>query len=690
MVSREEFEELKGKLALYEEQQKSQAVAMKAEVEQQVSHVAGGLRELYEQVSTSMKELESRIRKLEERLGSGGGASGKKSLLHPKHVLPDKLEKREDWRQWKSDVEDYCEELFEGMKDILEKVKKSEDPVDHLWFHVNEEHWWERGEMLWRFLKRYTAVGGEGRKVVMGVRDDNGWEAWRKLNVDFEPALVAREAHVMAHYTSLVNRRAKSPQETRTLMVELEERGKRVEEISGERVDKKHEMSVIVGILDPETLKHTAQYQGMKSDVEVLKRKIMEFVNLVTGGGNGSGYAKGDAMDIGRVEEMQNGVGEAFENDEWGGNDGEEVQDGVYGLGERCYICGGAGHYARECPYGKGSLVSKGSKGSKGGGKSGGFSKGNKGFKGGSKGDGGTKGKGKGESKGGGKGKGGPQFGVCWTCGGPHFSRDCPMNQGKGAWGNPSGAIRCLCNLAVHEVKGDVTRKMAMRCEEIEDVKDEPPPVVDDGESERESFEEKIKDEEEAGDSDDGEVCVSAWVEVKSKRTLKRDRQRQNRRCRMQTSTAGGLGSLLTVMPDGVNAVEVSDEWDVIEMAVDSGATETVLNDDMLTSVETVEGEACKRGVQYEVASGGLIPNIGEKRFVAVSDSGMKRRMRAQVCDVNKALLSVAKTVKAGNRVVFDDAGSYIEDKQTGERMYLEERAGMYMLKLWVQRGQSF
>ena len=49
--------------------------------------------------------------------------------------------------------------------------------------------------MLWRFLKRYTA--GEGRKVIAGVREDNGWEAWRKLHMQFEPGLVMREAQVM-------------------------------------------------------------------------------------------------------------------------------------------------------------------------------------------------------------------------------------------------------------------------------------------------------------------------------------------------------------------------------------------------------------------------------------------------------------------------------------------------------------
>ena len=73
-----------------------------------------------------------------------------------------------------------------------------------------------------------------------------------------------------------------------------------LEEVTGEPVEAKHEMSVIVGILDTETLKHTAQFQGAKADVKVLKRKVMEFVNLMS-----TGKAGPDAMDIGRVEKKR-------------------------------------------------------------------------------------------------------------------------------------------------------------------------------------------------------------------------------------------------------------------------------------------------------------------------------------------------------------------------------------------------
>ena len=44
---------------------------------------------------------------------------------------------------------------------------------------------------------------------------------------------------------------------------------------------------------------------------------------------------------------------------------------------------------------------------------------------------------------------------------------------------------------------------------------------------------------------------------------------------------------------------------------------------------------------------------------------------------------------KKGHRVVFDEAGSYIEDKSTGEKSWMHEVNGMYMLKLWVSKKTS-
>ena len=86
------------------------------------------------------------------------------------------------------------------------------------------------------------------------------------------------------------------------------------------------------------------------------------------------------------------------------------------------------------------------------------------------------------------------------------------------------------------------------------------------------------------------------------------------------------------------------------------------------------------------MASGTLIPNLGEKRFIAVGEGGESRRMKAQVCEVNKALLSVKRVLQAGNRAVFDKTGSCIEDEVSGERTHLHEENGMYTLRLWVKK----
>ena len=85
----------------------------------------------------------------------------------------------------------------------------------------------------------------------------------------------------------------------------------------------------------------------------------------------------------------------------------------------------------------------------------------------------------------------------------------------------------------------------------------------------------------------------------------------------------------------------------------------------MIQSVEMTSGMASKMGVEYEVANGTRIPDIGEQKLHAVTDEGVNRMLTMQVCDVNKGLLSASKIAQKDHRVVFDSEGSYIEDKIT-------------------------
>ena len=121
-------------------------------------------------------------------------------------------------------------------------------------------------------------------------------------------------------------------------------------------------------------------------------------------------------------------------------------------------------------------------------------------------------------------------------------------------------------------------------------------------------------------------------------------------------------------------------------MYVDSGATETVIAQQMLSMMEIKDSPQSRRGVEYEVANGIRKQNLGQKGFTGHDEAGAEREVTAQVCDVNKALLSVSKMCRAGNKVVFGaPEGNYIEDLTTGERIWMIEEGGMYALKMWVR-----
>ena len=55
-----------------------------------------------------------------------------------------------------------------------------------------------------------------------------------------------------------------------------------------------------------------------------------------------------------------------------------------------------------------------------------------------------------------------------------------------------------------------------------------------------------------------------------------------------------------------------------------------------------------------------------------------------QIADVKQALGSLRRMCEAGSRVAFDDEGSYVEHKGSGERSELHRARGCYVLSLRV------
>ena len=55
--------------------------------------------------------------------------------------------------------------------------------------------------------------------------------------------------------------------------------------------------------------------------------------------------------------------------------------------------------------------------------------------------------------------------------------------------------------------------------------------------------------------------------------------------------------------------------------------------------------------MEYEVANGVQITNLGEREFTGVTAEGSMKSVVAQVCDVNRGLLSVSKITRSGGKL---------------------------------------
>ena len=63
--------------------------------------------------------------------------------------------------------------------------------------------------------------------------------------------------------------------------------------------------------------------------------------------------------------------------------------------------------------------------------------------------------------------------------------------------------------------------------------------------------------------------------------------------------------------------------------------------------------------------------------------------MLMKAAPVSKPLASVKKICQAGHAVIFDEEGSYIINKTTGEMNWMREDDGNYMLDAWVPPPES-
>ena len=131
-------------------------------------------------------------------------------------------------------------------------------------------------------------------------------------------------------------------------------------------------------------------------------------------------------------------------------------------------------------------------------------------------------------------------------------------------------------------------------------------------------------------------------------------------------------------------------KWEPLTFLVDSGASDTVMSPTQVPSAKLKPSAGSPVGLEYEVANGESINNLGEKTLAVVPHGGQNlRALKVQYAEVHGGLLSVAQCVDNRNTVVFDRSGSYILDNQTGEKTMMVREGNIFNLRAWAKPAED-
>jgi hypothetical protein len=138
-----------------------------------------------------------------------------------------------------------------------------------------------------------------------------------------------------------------------------------------------------------------------------------------------------------------------------------------------------------------------------------------------------------------------------------------------------------------------------------------------------------------------------------------------------------------------VYEVKHEGNWERVSVKLDSGAVDWVFTPQTAQAFKLTPTNASASGVNYRAANGTEIKNHGQRIVKGFGEDGNPLHVAAQVADVNSNLGSVARTVEAGSRVVFDEDGSYIQNKRTGKKIHVRNNNGQYEFDIWVPQAKK-
>ena len=75
---------------------------------------------------------------------------------------------------------------------------------------------------------------------------------------------------------------------------------------------------------------------------------------------------------------------------------------------------------------------------------------------------------------------------------------------------------------------------------------------------------------------------------------------------------------------------------------------------------------------------------LGEKVITVMLEGGIAKKMRFQIADVTRILVSVGKVTKAGNQVIMEKDGGKVVDAN-GAQFSMEMENGVYIMRCMVK-----
>ena len=135
----------------------------------------------------------------------------------------------------------------------------------------------------------------------------------------------------------------------------------------------------------------------------------------------------------------------------------------------------------------------------------------------------------------------------------------------------------------------------------------------------------------------------------------------------------------------GLNSVSPA-EWVLIDVIADPGACETVIPKGLCSNMAFKESAASRAGVEYEVASGKAVPNLGEWHCeIFCEGAGSSMMMHFQLADIHRPSLSLSRAIDQGFWSYLDWYGGYLEDTKTGQTIPIQRRGNLYVMQILVR-----